>query len=297
MLKKVLLSAFAASLLFTSSVVAETTKLPTSAEVSEKATQKAAQKIDDRSVKLVHEALRSLKLASSALEELRENKMEDAQKDIEYALGKLETILSSKDVPKLLPVDQKVVVKNFIGSASDVDKALNNVRHLLSVHKVQEAIELLNSLQSEIEINVISLPLVTYPDALKLASKYILENQPNKAQDVLKVALSTFSETKEIVPIPLIATLRLVNVASDVAKDNKEQALRYLDTANDELDKAQKLGYVSKSATTYKELHSMINDIKEEIKGKNKAQKLFDNLVDKIKEFKEKIFSTDKVGD
>ncbi len=63
--------------------------------------------------KLVEEAITSLKLSAKALVELNHNKPDEAKKSIELALGKLETILSTENAPKLLPVDNRMVVKNL----------------------------------------------------------------------------------------------------------------------------------------------------------------------------------------
>ena len=293
-MKQTLLSTLVASLLLTSLATADTNKTLTSKEVSTQATKNATKSANDKKVQLVKEALTSLKLSAKALEDLNENKVKDATKNIELALGKLEAILSAKDTPKLLPIENRMVVKNFIGTADDVDKSLKLVKELIDKGKVQEAGELLITLQSEIDLTVLSLPLISYPDALKLASKYIIEEKPNKAKEVLKLALSTFTEVKEIIPIPLINTVDLVRIASDIAKENKDQALKHLSMASDELDKAEKLGYVSKSATTYKQLHESIINIEKELKGSNKAEKLFDELGKKLKNFKDEILSSEK---
>jgi ribonuclease HII len=167
------------------------------------------------------------------------------------------------------------------------------VKTLLSKGHVQEAGELLISLQSELDITTVNLPLATYPDALKLASKYIMENKIKEAKNVLKLALTTFANVQTIVPIPLVNTLELVSVASTKAKENKDLALKYLTSAHDELEKAEKLGYISKSTTTYKQLHALIEGVEKEVNGPNKAEKLFNELGDKLKEFKAKIFSSD----
>jgi len=293
-MKKTLLSTLVASLLLTTFATAETNKTLTSKEISSQATKNATQKADDNKVKLVKEALTSLNLSAKALTALNANKSDEAKKDIELALGKLESILALKDSPKLLPIENRMVVKNFVGTSKDVEKVLKDVKRLLNSGKVQEAGELLYSLQSEIDITVVSLPLVSYPDALKLASKYIIEEKPNKAKEVLKLALSTFTEVQQIIPIPLINTLELVSIASDIAKENKEQALKHLSLASDELDKAEKMGYVSKSTTTYKQLHNLIEGVEKEVKGPNKAEKLFEELSEKLKEFKNEILSSDK---
>ncbi len=288
-MKKILISVLVSGLLI-GSLNAKDNKPLTSKEVSKGALIKATKKANDSKVKLVQEALDSLKLSTKALADLEKNNLKEAKHDIELALGKLESTLSAKDAPKLLPIDNRVLVKNFIGSSKDVKAAIKEVKRLLDDGKVQEARELLNTLQSEIDISVINLPLSSYPDALKLASKYILEEKPQKAKEVLKLALTTFAEVSHIVPIPLINSVDLVNAASNIAKTNKEQALKYLQAASDELDKAEALGYVSKSTTTYKNLHTMIKNIEKEIKGKNKAEKLFDELKEKLKDFKDKIF-------
>ncbi len=57
------------------------------------------------------------------------------------------------------------------------------------------------------------------------------------------MALSTFTEVEYIIPIPVVNATELVSTASKIAKDNKEQALKHLVYASDELDKAEKLGY------------------------------------------------------
>jgi tetratricopeptide (TPR) repeat protein len=287
-MKNLILSTLTATLLLSSSLLGVESQA-SSSSVTKKAIQKATH--DAKESKLIKEALNSLKLASSALVKLQKNKSAEAKKDIELALGKLESTLVAKDAPKLLPIDQRVVVKNYVGSVDDIEKALKQVGKLLREKRVQEAQTLLSTLQSEIEVTVVNLPLVTYPDALKLASKFIIEDKPQKAQEVLKVALNSFSEVVEIVPLPIINALKLIDVAKAVSKDDKSEALKYLSSANDELKKAELLGYISESATTYKELHKLIDSVKEEIKGKNKAEKMFENLGKKLNEFKSKIFS------
>jgi hypothetical protein len=291
-MKKTLLSLLASSLILAGTISADENTSISSNEISTKATQKETQRVNNKKAQLVQEALSSLKLSASALAKLDNKQTQEAKQDIELALGKLESILAAKDTPKLLAIDQRVEIKNFIGSAKDVEATVKSVKTLLSENKIQEARELLSSLQSEIDVTVVSLPLVTYPDALKLASKYIIDDKPEKAKEVLKVALSTFSEVKEIIPIPLVNTLRLTEVASDVSKKDKEQALKYLQSASDELNKAEKLGYISKGTTTYKGLYKLIDKIKKEVAGPNKAEKLFQEFAKKLQEFKENIFSS-----
>ena len=291
-MKKTLLSTLVSTLLLSSLATADEHKNLTSQEVSSKATQTATTKARDNKVKLVKEALASLKLSVKAVNELNNNKTDEAKKTVELALGKLESILASEHTPKLLPIENQMVIKNFVGTADDVTRALAEVRTLLNLGKVQEAGELLISLQSEIDVTIISLPLVSYPDALKLASKYLIEKHPAKAKHVLEIALNTFAQDEQIIPIPLINAFELVAVASNIAKKDKEQALKHLAMAKDDLKKAEALGYVSSSTTTYKQLDELIEKTEKEIKGPNKAEKLFKDLGEKLSEFKNKILST-----
>ena len=292
-MKKIIFSTLLSSLLLTGTLVADTNTSLSSKELSKKATQQETKKIKDNKVKLIEEALSSLNLSSKALKNLEENKKDDAKKNLELALGKLEVILTSKNVPKVLPIENKMLIKSFVGSSKEVESALKMVKTLLSEGKVQEAGELLVTLQDEVDIRTVSLPLATYPDALKLVSKYILEDKIAEATATLKLALSTFVTEQKIVPLPLVNALKLVSVASNEAKENKELALTYLASAHDELTKAEKLGYLSKSSTTYKELQQLLIGLEKEIKGPNKAEKLFNEAVEKLKEFKSKILSSD----
>jgi tetratricopeptide (TPR) repeat protein len=295
-MKKVLVSTILANILIASSLYAEDLNSAENVKsISTKAINSAKDDVVKKEVKLVEEALSSLKITAIALQDLEENDTKKAKEDIEKALGKLEVILSSKDAPALLPIDNTMTVYEYIGSKDDVRNRLKIVKELLNDGKVQVARELLNGLRSELDIGVVSLPLATYPDALKLAGKYIHDEKVKKAKSVLKLALSTFDKSINVVPIPLIKTTKLLAVSSELSKDGKkEEALKYLKSAEDELDVAEILGYVSHSDSTYKSLHEAIKEVRKEIKGKNQAEKLFDKLKSSLKDFKNKVFSSKK---
>jgi len=292
-MKKLLLSAIAASLLVSTSGIAkeQAAKDATVKQVNQIAISNAKEDAKNNQVQLVQEAIESLKYAQSAVIDLEHNDAKKAKEDIEKAIGKLEVIMAAKDAPKLLPINNVIRVQEFVGTAEDVEKTVKTVKSLLDDGKVQEARALMLPLVSEIDITVVSLPLASYPDALKLAAKYVHDGKLDKAKEVLYIALSTFTEVTQIVPIPLLESTDLIAAASRVAKEDKERALKYLDAASDALDVAEKLGYVSESETTYKMLHEKIEEVKKEIKGKNKAEKLFESLAEKLKEFKSKIIS------
>jgi len=291
-MKKILLSTLVASLLITGVNAKETAaKDATVKQVNTIAVNNATSEAKTNQAALVQEALNSLKEAHDALVALEKKDAKLATSKLESALGKLEVILAAKDAPKLLPIDNAIVVNEFVGTSKEIETILNHVRVLLNKNKIQEARALMIPLQSEIDITVVSLPLVTYPDALKLAAKYVHSNELDKAQEVLVTALSTFAKVTEVLPIPLLKATDLIVASSVIAKEDKTRAIAYLDAASESLNVAEKLGYVSKSTTTYKALHEQIDAVKKEIEGPNKAEKIFAKLKESLKEFKEKVFS------
>lgn len=289
-MKKFVISTILASLLGTS-LMAQTNR--GDIEKSNKiAVSKGMQNAMNSQAQIVKEAIKSLEFAAKAEIALNKNDKKQALANIEKALGKLEVILSSKNAPKELPINSHISMEEFLGSVKDIKKVVNHVKTLLNKNRVQEARTLLNTLKSEIDIDVVSLPLTTYPNALKLAAKYISNNKINKAKEVLDIALNTFNKTTTIIPLPLVKATNLINISAELSKKGKkEDALKYLQAAEEELNRSEALGYVSHSSTTYKALHQAIEKVRKEIKGKNKAEKLFDALKAKLKDFKDKIFS------
>lgn len=293
-MKKMILSAVTASLLLSTGAIAkeQAAKDATVAQVNKIAVNNAKEDAQNHPAKLVQEAIESLGLAHKAVLALEHKDSKSAKEDLEKALGKLEVILADKNAPKLLPVDNIVRAQEFLGTAADVEAVVKHAKSLLDDGKVQEARALLMPLVSEIDITVVNLPLASYPDALKLAAKYVNEGKIDEAKKVLYIALSSFTEVTQVVPIPLLQSADLIAAASRIAKTDKTRALKYLDAASDALDVAEKLGYVSESETTYKMLHDQIKAVQKEIKGKNEAEKLFEKLTNTLKEFKSKIISS-----
>jgi tetratricopeptide (TPR) repeat protein len=291
MKKTTVLSTLLASLLLSTTLYAST-EIKTVQEVSHNAVEKGNQDALASQKHLIKGAVESLEFTAKALVSLNKNNTKEATANIEKALGKLEVVLSAKNAPKFLPIDSSVEVREYVGTKKEIEKSVDLVEELLDDNKIQVARTLLNTLQSEIDITVVSLPLVTYPDALKLAAKYIHENKIAEAKHILSVALNTFDTTVEVIPLPLLKAGELINVSASLAKNGKkEEALKYLNAAENELEIAQALGYVSHSDVSYKALHGAIKHIKKEIKGKNQVEKLFDDLKAKLKDFKEKVFS------
>jgi tetratricopeptide (TPR) repeat protein len=254
--------------------------------VSKNAVIKAEQKA--QSTQLVKEAIRAIQYTQDALIYLNGNKIDKAKEALKNAVGQLALVLNAPNPPYLLPVDIQIEAYQFQGKIDDIAKMVASAKLLVAENKLPEARQILNALRDEIVIKTINLPLATYPAALNLAIKYLNEGKVKEAKDVLAMALSTLVEVDTIIPIPLIKAQALVTEASKIVKKDPKEALNYLEEAKKQLILADLLGYTSTSKTTYKELEKEIKHLEKEIKAHHKTSGLFEELIQKLKEFKEK---------
>ena len=284
-MKKLLTSIVAAGILVTSSFAADTK----TNNVSKNAVVKAEQKA--QSTQLIKEAIRAIQYTQDALIYLNNKKTNKAKESLKKAVGELAVVLNSPNAPYLLPVDVQINAYQFVGDVKKIKTLTSQAKDLLKENKIPQAREILNSLKSEIDIKTVNLPLATYPAALNLAIKYINEGKVKEAKDVLAMALSTLVEVDNIIPIPLIKAQALAEEASKIVKKDKKQALKYLAEAKHQLVIAEALGYTSTSDTTYKMLKDEITKLESEINKGHKTASIFSDLINKLKEFKEKAIS------
>ena len=292
-MRKLLLSSIVALSLLGSSAYALDANA-SSKSVSANAVQVAKDSANKQKgdVKIIKEAVESIALVAETIKYIDENKKDEAIKSLEKAIGKIEVVLSDPKAPALIPVDAKVVVAKFLGDAYTAQNAVITSIALLTNKRVQEARKIVQTLVDEIDFTTINLPLASYPAALKLAAKNLHEGKLQEAKEVLATALNTFVAITTVTPIGILEAQDLIIAASKIAKTDKKLALSHLAAAKEALKRSEALGYTSYSDTTYKMLIEEIRKVEKEIKGKNEAEKLFEALIEKIKEFKEKALKT-----
>ncbi|NPA93914.1 MAG: YfdX family protein [Thermodesulfobacteria bacterium] len=263
--------------------------MKTSAEVSKGAVEKEKKKAEDIKKELNKKAVEAVANTYKVLELLNQNKSKEALDLLKNVIGELEVVLAANKEVALVPINTYTVVVDTEMDAKQIAAALKDVKRLLNEGDVQAARRLLNTLQSEIDIVTENLPLATYPDAMKLASKYIVDGKIEQAKSVISIALNSMVVKTIVIPLPLVRASDLIAEASKVAKKDKEQALKYLDEAEKQLNIAKILGYGKGDPEVYKDFEKRIEAIKKEIKGKNKAEKMFEEILQKLKEFKKKL--------
>jgi cell division septum initiation protein DivIVA len=283
-MKKLLSSIVIAILLATSSFAADAQ----TEKVSKNAVIKAENKAE---IGLIKEAIRAIKYTNDAYIYLNAKKVGKAKEALKKAIGELTIVLNAPNTPYLLPIDSQIEAYEYLGDIKNISKQITAAKVALAKHQLPLTRQILNALKSEIDIKTVNIPLATYPDAIKLAIKYLNENKPQEAKDVIAMALHTLVTTDTIIPIPLVKANELIIQASKIASKDKSQTLKYLEEAKKQLKISKLLGYTSKSDTTYKMLKDAINKIEDKINNNKDTQSLFDELKAKIKEFKEKAVS------
>ena len=281
-MKKILTSIALAGLLVSSYAADAKTN-----QISKNAVIKAEQKAQQNN-QLINEAIDAIRNTQDALIYLNGKQINKAKDALKKAVGDLTDVLNTPNPPYLLPVDLNIEAYQYDGSIDSIKKAITQAKILVEENKLPQAREILNNLRDEIVINTTNLPLATYPAALNLAIKYINEGKIKEAKEVINMALSTLVQINTIIPIPLVKAQALITQAEKIVKKDQKQALKYLEEAKHQLILAQTLGYTSTSDTTYKMLRTSIEHIESEIKAHHKTEGLFEKLIEKIKEFKEK---------
>ncbi len=220
-----------------------------------------------------------------AIKLIRDNKTEDALKALEAATGKFDIALAADPSLGLIPVDVSIVATELKITPEEVKKQIDLAVDLLQDSKVQAARAILLPLRDDLVTRVVSLPMTTYPDAIKLATKMLTEGNSDAALNVLQTALSTLVEKVSVIPLPLIRVESMIQTASELDKEKgKEKALELLDEAQKQLELATLLGYTDKDSAAYEDLAAQVKALKKEAKGKNFVEKLYDKLNKSIRD-------------
>ena len=202
--------------------------------------------------KITAEALAALQETTNALKALDEGKTEDALASLEKATGKLEIVLAREPRLVFAPVAVTSNSQDIITSTDMAKRMVDQAEDLLEDGKVQDARALLSTLASETAITVTSLPMASYPAALKQAAAFIDDGKVEEAKTVLQVALNTLAVDVTIIPIPvanaeaLLAQAKVLAETKDRTAEQNEQLTKLLDAAESEVKFAQTLGYGEK---------------------------------------------------
>jgi len=256
-------------------------------EAEDKAQESVQEQSLEKQRKIVSEAVTALHETYFALEFLSQSKPQEALAAVEKAIGKLEVVLAREPSLALAPISTVVRTDDLIADPSDVEKLVKEAEELLEDGKVQQARLILGDLASETLITTTSIPLGTYPDALKSAAKSIDNGQLEEAASVLNEALSTQVVTDVLIPLPLARAEAALNAAEELAeksdrtKEESAELNRFLDSAEKSARLAEALGYGTKA--DFKIYFDEVEQLRDKTSGGKSGEGFFDNIKDSLK--------------
>ncbi len=178
--------------------------------------------------------------------------LEQADKDTAYkaladASGKLDVVLARDPHLRRVPVSVHATTRDLDSGPKSVSKALAEAKEQLSKGNVQTAKSLLRPLSSEIRITTESLPMDTYPAAIKQATQEIQAGKGGDAAQLLANTLTSIVTTEKVIPLPPLKAEADVQTAEGLIQadptKNRAAALDLLNQARRQLEVGKLLGY------------------------------------------------------
>ncbi len=248
--------------------------------------------IAKRRLELTKEAISSVSETENLIRLIESDKAEEAKKKGQELIGKLELLLAKDSTLNLIPVDVTYQRKELVSDMETVNSLVDDAEKAFDEGYYQAAADILEKLKSEIVIRTTYIPLATYPDGIK-TSLLLLDNGDTAGSlAVLQQVLSSVVVGETVLPLPVLNAEQMVIEASavyDKDKNNTEKILNLLDNADYQLKLAEAMGY-GKKDKDYQYLADSIRELKKSVSEKKDSKSLFNNLKQKIHEFKDRLF-------
>lgn len=270
--------------------LAQDTALPAKPEARNEATESVQPQVDaeatdqaaERRKKVTADAVAAVNETKNALKLLDDKKTEEALAALERATGKLELILAREPTLALAPVDVEVVTYDLLADLDTIKAVITEAEDYLEDGEIQKARPLVADLASEIEFRTVSIPLATYPAAIKAVAPLIEEGKLDEAKVALQAVLNILVVTTDVVPLPILRAEILLRNAEALAenkertdKDNETLASQ-LAEARHQIKMAELLGYGDKKA--FKPIYEQIDQIEEKASNNGSGQGWFDKI-------------------
>lgn len=241
---------------------------------------------DDEAKKtLVADAVTAITETKKANEDLAQGKAKDALAALERATGKLDLLLARNPAAALLPVsEESLLVQTAPPDVKSISGISDRAKRALDNKDLGLARLLLASLQDEVRVRVYSLPLATYPQAIKDAARLIDEKKFTQANESLTNTLRTLVAVDYVYPVPLLTANTDVSVAEKEQTSDRNGAEQLLADAKLQLDRAEALGYAGKADSEFAALNKSLSDTQDQLKA-TKNQVSFKALKDRLAAF------------
>lgn len=244
-------------------------------EQRQQAEQQAAKTLDK-------DAQVAIEQTEEAIKAICNKQPKEALAAIERATGKINVLLARNPGAALIPVAAEVdVIDEAPADLKSIRELVSKAQKAVYQHDFPTSRILLDRLMSEIRVRTYSLPLATYPDALKEAARLVDKRQEKEASLVLLTAMHTLVIVDRITPLPLVEAEAAIEDAQELRDKKKDEARELLATAKTELERAKELGYSSQDPA-YEELDETIARLNKELKGNEDTTSTFSKLKEKV---------------
>lgn len=225
----------------------------------------------DKRKQVLDEAVSALSLTKSALAALDEKESARALATLAEVTGKLELIVAREPTLALAGVDVRTIVHDLFANTETIEAMTDEALDALKHGEVQQARHVLALLASEIVITVTSIPLASFPAAVKAVVPLIDQGKIEEAKAALQSALSTLVEERSVLPLPVLRAKLLLKRAEPLVEDGQrseasnERLETLLNEARQQLEMAELLGYGKRK--DFEPLYAELKKIKEKTGG------------------------------
>lgn len=240
-------------------------------------------RLDERRKEILADARTAIEATETAVRALDEDDPKAALEALERATGKLELILVRDPTLSLAPVDINIATYDLLASPNTVKAIIHDAENYLEDGEIQLARPLVAGLASEIVISSTSIPLATYPAAIKAITPLIDEGKLDEARDALHAALNTLVVTKEeVIPLPVLRARQLLENAESLAENSErneqdnESLSDMLSAARKQLKMAELLGYGTKKS--FKPMYEQLDMVEDKAASGKSGTGWFDKL-------------------
>lgn len=279
---------FLLSFIFAQGICVKTTLAKDTTSNKQKAAALNQKQTAERQKEILEGATAVIQGTQNALKALDEGNKKDALAALENVDGKLDVILAREPELALAPAGVEVGTYDLLADVDDVKALRKEIERALDKGRVQEARHLIRNLASETVISVTNIPLVTYPEAIGQAVRFIDEGKIDKAKMTLQTALNTLVVTDTVIPLPVTnaeAMLKEAEALAEKTDRNKTENTRLsnlLKDTREELQRAQALGYGSKK--DFKNLYEQLDAIEDQTEGGQSGTGFFDKIKSYLKD-------------
>lgn len=278
-------------------VFAQDAALPTEAQEKSAAAESVQPQIDtkasdqavERRTKLEADAIAALNETRKALRALDEKKTDEALTALEKVTGKLELIVARDPGLALAPVEVSVTTYDLLADLDTIELIIDRALDHLEDGEIQQARPLVANLASEIVIETTSIPLATYPAAIKAIAPLVDDGRIEEAITGLQAALNTLVVTTDkVIPLPRLRAEQLLKNAEKLAEDQERTEMEnetlsgLLTEVRNQLKMAELLGYGTKKSLA--PMYEQLDEIEEKTAGGKSGKGWFDKIRQQLSE-------------